>query len=183
MKGPQYWSEELARLKAKQVDSADLERQAREYAKVRTGLHGLCATHGDMFTMRRHVAACSLFLHIYQEQAERLGLNFDEILKHGQEMNALEPTTVIKRTVPDAGGFLKAVWACLGLALTCIGMDDSCCISLDNTCHLLLCLHSGRGAAASRLGHDARPNHTEALLLAQEDTEDNVGTTDSRYAH
>jgi len=67
LRPPTYWSEELARIKAKQVDAEDLEKRARDFAKA---------------------------------QAEKEGLNFDAILKHGQEMNALEPEAVIPKAAP-----------------------------------------------------------------------------------
>lgn len=35
LRPPQYWSEELARLKAKTVDAEELEKRARDFAKVR----------------------------------------------------------------------------------------------------------------------------------------------------
>jgi hypothetical protein len=34
LKPPQYWSEELARIAAKHLDAEDLEKQAKEFAKV-----------------------------------------------------------------------------------------------------------------------------------------------------
>ena len=40
LRPPVYWSEELARKKLKQVDATDLERRAKDFAKVRTSCHG-----------------------------------------------------------------------------------------------------------------------------------------------
>ena len=40
LRPPVYWSEELARKKLKQVDATDLERRAKDFAKVRASCHG-----------------------------------------------------------------------------------------------------------------------------------------------
>mmetsp|Transcript_24229 Transcript_24229/g.52944 ORF Transcript_24229/g.52944 Transcript_24229/m.52944 type:complete len:159 (+) Transcript_24229:142-618(+) len=41
LRGPVYWSEELARLKARQVNHGDLEKRAREFAKTQAESQGL----------------------------------------------------------------------------------------------------------------------------------------------
>ncbi|KAG1680417.1 hypothetical protein FOA52_015508 [Chlamydomonas sp. UWO 241] len=64
LKPPQYWSEELARIQAKHLDAADLEKQAKEFAKA---------------------------------TAEREGLDFEAILRHGEEMNSKAPEDVIEK--------------------------------------------------------------------------------------
>ncbi|GAX72638.1 hypothetical protein CEUSTIGMA_g94.t1 [Chlamydomonas eustigma] len=64
LRGPVYWSDELARKKLKVVDAADLERRAKEYAKG---------------------------------QAEKAGMNFEEILKNAEVLNAQDPALTIKQ--------------------------------------------------------------------------------------
>ncbi len=55
LRGPIYWSDELARKKQRNVDASDLERRAREFAKVRPGGPCGCCTRESFM---RHLLLC-----------------------------------------------------------------------------------------------------------------------------